>query len=528
MKTDDAGLLRRRSESIVPHGWSRFPPDLLQKARRRVLFIAWLSFGAAVLGSLLAVGNVLFVLRQPDPTWIGAGTIPIALAAGLLFAAVSERLDDLALLRIALVYEILFCLFAAIIGTWLPFRLSGQIVTLTWVTPIIILFPLVVPSPPSITLTVSILAASTRPLALVLLHTYAGANVDVTTFVMSTFSPAVAVVMAYTASRAVHGITVDLAHARRLGSYELLSRLGVGGMGEVWRAEHQMLARPSAIKLIKPQSMTQDFAQQQVVLRRFEREARTTAAMQSPHTIDVYDFGIAQSGAFYYVMELLRGLDMEELVDRFGPLPPARLVYLLEQMCDSLGEAHEHGLIHRDVKPANVYVCRFNRQVDFVKILDFGLVRQTQNVGAEATRLTIDGAAVGTPGFVAPEQVLGQTIDGRTDIYSLGCTAYWALTGEYVFQAETGMGTMMMHVNTPPEPPSLIGAQTIPPDLEDLILWCLEKDPSNRPRNVDEVAKALAICDVGERWSQGPAHLWWESNLITSGRPESRWTAAGE
>jgi serine/threonine-protein kinase len=478
-----------------------------------VLFIAWLMLGFTGAGTLISTAYTVFVLGGPDPAWLGGHAVMLVLAVGLVFAALDRRLSHLAVLHIALAYEVLFCLVAAVLGTWLPYRETGQLPPLTWVTPIIILFPLIVPSPPRVTLTVALVAAATQPLALVLLKTFAGVPVDTARFVGLSIGPGLAVALAYASSRVVHGITVDLANARRMGSYQLESRLGVGGMGEVWRARHQLLARPAAIKLIRPESLTEDAVRQHVILARFEREAQATAAMQSPHTIQLYDFGIAQSGAFYYVMEFLRGLDLEALVDRFGPLPPSRAVYLFHQVCHSLAEAHENGLIHRDIKPANVYLCRYGREVDFVKVLDFGLVRSARDGNGDQIRLTADISVGGTPGFVAPEQVLGKEADGRTDVYSLGCTAYWALTGSYVFQGQTALETVMMHVNTAPQPPSSSSAEAIPPDLDRLVLSCLEKDPEDRPRDADQLADMLAACDVGEPWTQETAKRWWEINM---------------
>jgi serine/threonine-protein kinase len=211
-------------------------------------------------------------------------------------------------------------------------------------------------------------------------------------------------------------------------------------------------------------------------------------------------------------MEYLEGLDLEELVKNHGPVPPNRLVFLLTQVCDSLGEAHERGLIHRDVKPANIYVCRYGRCDDFVKVLDFGLVK-TNGDREDDVSITADGTVSGTPAFVAPEQVLGEKIDGRTDIYSLGCAAYWALTGTYVFQGKSAMATVMMHVNTTPAPPSSVGIQDIPTDLDNIIMACLEKDPAKRPQTADELAERLANCVLGDAWNRQTARNWWETNV---------------
>jgi serine/threonine-protein kinase len=487
-----------------------------------VRFIAWLMLGIMGPGAIIDLGYAKIVQGEVDSILVVSSIVAVAIGAAFLFAAYSPRFTHLTVLRIALAYEVVVCFIMATVLPWVMFDMTGQYPYVTWVTPLIILFPLIVPSPPRITLVTALLAAATRPAGLIILDLTTSMEVDVPMLILSSVSPMFAVGIAYASSRVVHGMNVDLAKAQRLGSYQLESRLGVGGMGEVWRAQHQLLARPAAIKLIRPESLTDDPLRQHVILARFEQEAQATAAMESPHTIQLYDFGIAQSGAFYYVMEYLNGLDLDELVQRFGTVPSSRLVHLLSQMCDSLGEAHEHGLIHRDIKPANIYVCRYGRHYDFAKVLDFGLVKFERDGEEDELRLTTDISVGGTPGFIAPEQALGKEADGRTDIYSLGCTAYWALTGSTVFQGETPMETVMMHVNKPPEPVSSRGKQVIPPDLDKFVLACLEKDPADRPRDVDEVAEMLAACDVGEVWSQEAAKQWWEDNVPASERTEIR------
>ena len=210
-----------------------------------------------------------------------------------------------------------------------------------------------------------------------------------------------------------------------LGHYRLMEKIGEGGMGEVWRARHQLLARPCAIKLIRTELLDQ--SRREAATERFRLEARSIARLSSPNTVRLYDFGVSETGSFYFVMELLSGMDLSSLVQRFGPLPPERAVHVLRQACRSLGEAHAAGLLHRDIKPHNLYLCRLGLDFDVVKVLDFGLVKSLSEGAAE---LTAEGALTGTPAYMPPERVIGAAVDERSDIYSLGCVAYWMLTGQ--------------------------------------------------------------------------------------------------
>jgi serine/threonine-protein kinase len=321
--------------------------------------------------------------------------------------------------------------------------------------------------------------------------------------------------MSYIAARVIYRLGTDVTRARELGSYRLAELLGKGGMGEVWRAHHRMLARPAAIKLLRPEVLVADGGEGlPVVLRRFEREAQATALLRSPHTIHLYDFGVADDGSFYYVMELLEGFDLETLVRRFGPLPPPRTVHLLAQVCESLAEAHAEGLIHRDIKPANVYVCRYGLETDFVKVLDFGLVKpQQQRAEVEALRLTAGDIMGGTPAYMAPEQVLGdRPVDARTDIYAVGCLGYWLLTGQLVFEGETAMQLAMHHLQTPAVPPSARSELAVPRALDRLMLACLAKDPAHRPESAVALGDRLRECRGEDEWTRADAQRWWDTH----------------
>ena len=246
-----------------------------------------------------------------------------------------------------------------------------------------------------------------------------------------------------------------------------------------------------------------------MLVKRFELEARSTASLTSAHTVDLYDFGVTDDGSFYYVMELLDGLDCDDLVRRFGAIPAARIVHLLVQVCESLDEAHAKGLIHRDVKPANIYVCRSGNRFDFAKVLDFGLVTHRSTVEAQDTRLTLPHQALGTPQFMPPEVALGKETDGRTDLYALGCVAYWLATGRPVFDGESLYEVVSKHLHASPDPPSRHAPHEVPPELDDLVLACLEKEPDRRPGTARELARRLRDIPLTDRWGDEQAEAWW-------------------
>ena len=308
---------------------------------------------------------------------------------------------------------------------------------------------------------------------------------------------------------------------RRVGGYQLLERLGHGGMGEVWSARHPMLDRRVAIKFVRPEVLGAGSGiDASLVLRRFEREAQATASLTSPHTIQVFDFGITGDGTLYYVMELLAGLDLETLVREFGPVPADRAAFLLRQMCHSLADAHSRGLVHRDVKPANIYVCRMGLDFDFVKVLDFGLVKFRDRAPTAQTLLTIDQATTGTPAYMAPEVIMGDAdVDSRADVYAFGCVAYFLLTGRLVFDAPTPMKMLVQHVEAVPVPPSRRTELPIPPELDEMVLRCLEKDPNRRPQSAEELFAVADGCTVCRTWTRAEARTWWQRHLPEHAEP---------
>ncbi len=319
-------------------------------------------------------------------------------------------------------------------------------------------------------------------------------------------------------ARAISRLRRQVAEARQLGQYRLRRRIGAGGMGEVYLAEHQLLKRPCALKLIRRVSMADP-----TTLARFEREVRLTAALSHPNTVDIYDYGRTEDGTYYYVMEYLPGLNLKELVERHGPLPPGRVVYLLRQVCQALREAHIAGLIHRDLKPSNILVSRRGAIDDVAKLLDFGLVLPiTRSSGAP--HLSGEGQVLGTPLFMSPEQATGgRTLDARSDIYSLGAVAYYLLTGHAPFEGGDGIWLLIAHARDPVVPPSQVRAG-IPEDLERIVLCCLAKDADDRFPDAETLERALGECTCAGDWDQESAARWWRAAErapapVASGRP---------
>jgi DNA-binding NtrC family response regulator len=293
----------------------------------------------------------------------------------------------------------------------------------------------------------------------------------------------------------------------RVGSYSLIERLGAGGMGEVWLARHQLLARPAAVKIVREASLGGG-EDGHLRRQRFAREAQATSELQSPHTVQLYDFGITDGGGFYYVMERLRGMDLKRMVERHGPLAPERVVFLLKQVCLSLSEAHALGLVHRDIKPANLFLCRLGSEYDFVKVVDFGVV--SRHAHESSAQITTAGMILGTPAFLAPELVSSHAFDGRADIYALGCVAFWLLTGRPPFEGNDAMTVLMHHVQTAPAPPSTMCEESIPAQLDTLVLECLSKDPQRRPASAEALGERLDRVPVVGEWNQRRARAWWE------------------
>lgn len=509
---DERLFLRDEGRRVRASG---LPPDVLAQAARRLRVLAFLYafvfFMSAFVPALMdPADRTRFFWTEQS----AAGIVSIALA--LLVAALtsSPRIPIRWVMNIGLGFEVVssFGIAAAEFLNPASVDFYAGWVGLSWVAVWVLLFTVVVPNSPRRTVLATLASVSAVPLVIgFVVATNPIPGVTPFKFFFGVVFPYLLVaLMAYVGARVIYALGREVTRARELGGYRLVERLGAGGMGEVWRAEHRLLARPAAIKLVRAEFDGAPGAGPRAHMQeRFEREAQATASLRSPHTVELYDFGLANDGTFYYVMELLDGYNLDALVARFGPMPAERAIHLLVQVCHSLGEAHAEGLIHRDIKPANVYACRYGREVDFVKVLDFGMVK-SQRESAD-TQLTGEHAIWGTPAFMAPEQVLGsRPVDGRTDLYAVGCLAYWLVTGQLVFAGRTPMEIMMQHTQTPPVPPSARTELEIPPALDRAILGCLEKNPDDRPATADQLAEALASIATRSAWTTERAREWWE------------------
>jgi hypothetical protein len=498
----------------------QFPPDLLRQASRRLQILALIGAALWALGP--GLGHLALYLTSPEnPRWGQFGaTDTIAATAFLISLGLYGYLrirdhDPAFVLNLALVYMV-----ACAAGIALMFHMGPPGVTpvntepmISWIGPVILMFAALVPGSPWKMLAAGFLAASMDPLGMVIAQAVGHYRFGPlrNAFIMhypSYLLLGVAVVISHVVTR----LGKQVAKEREMGSYRVGELLGGGGMGQVYKATHRMLARPAAIKLIHPEVLAaQDRKSAGLAVARFRREAEAAARLRSPHTVELYDFGVTEDGTLYFVMELLEGMDLESLVKREGPLPQKRVIHILRQVCESLEEAHVFGLVHRDIKPANIHVGRVGLRHDFVKVLDFGLVKSIAPAGGEDSMATAAGLTPGTPAYMAPEMALGESVDGRADLYALGCVAYYLLTGQLVFEAANGLQMIAKHIQETPVPPSQRSELDVAPELDRVVLACLAKRPDDRPESATELDRLLAEIEI-EPWSEEEATRWWRTH----------------
>ena len=491
------------------------PYDLLKEASNRLGILCLLAAALWVVATVLdhvamrAMGVTEAGVQMSDVVAI----VSVVVSLALYWYSRKDLREPQFILDLGLVYMVYTAAALGLMMHWGPVtdRHAEIFPMITWIGVVVLMFAAIVPNSPGKTLIAALIAVTMNPLGM-LVGAARGINFGPLSNLMLMHYPdyllvGVAVVISHVVTKL--GQKVD--KAREMGSYQLIALIGRGGMGEVWRARHRMLTRDAAIKLINPDMLGRAGT---VIQRRFEQEAKATALLRSPHTIGLYDFGVSENGIFYYVMELLDGIDLETLVQRFGPQPAARVVYILRQVCRSLDDAHNHGLIHRDIKPTNIFLCRMGNEYDYAKVLDFGLVKVLES---NEPQMTGTHATTGTPSYMAPELAMGSSnIDGRTDLYGLGCVAYWLLTGRMVFEENGSTAMMLAHLQKVPVPPSQRTELAVPESLDRAILMCLEKTPEARPASAEVFARMLDNSTSNESWTSEDAQRWWLNH-----RPEN-------
>ena len=509
-RRDTASLARDSGRTTT-----RLPDELLNEQVHRI------GLFGVVIGGLWTLGLFIDIVMAPYVWGVSMSVRAVSLeVTGIAAAALvvwyvrycghSPQTKT----NVSLGYLVFNGMGVAVLNTWIFPPVQAQVIHLSWVTVGILVFSMISPASPRKMLITALITASMDPLAFWIAYLAGAPVVSLLHAVVLAMPNYACAMIAVLPSHVLQHVGRRLREAQELGSYKLVELLGTGGMGQVWRAEHNLLARDAAIKLVRPEVLgARNDAEAKQVLRRFEREAQATAQLSSPHTIQLFDFGMTQDGTFYYVMELLSGRDVESFVREFGPVPANRALFLLRQVCHSLADAHARGLVHRDIKPANIYICRMGLEYDFVKVLDFGLVKANRGADAE-TLMTIDHTTTGTPAYMAPEIILGEAeVDRRADVYALGCVAYFLLTGQLVFEADTPMKMLLQHLHAQPLPPSQRTEVPIPRELDELVMACLDKNPDKRPQNAEELFHMACGCRTCDGWNQTQAGEWWKVHL---------------
>jgi serine/threonine-protein kinase len=495
------------------------PPDLLREAALRLGILSLVTGGLWLLGTAFGHLSLRELTAPGDPRWRQLDMTDVIAAACVVLSLALYRFtrrttrDPQFVLDLGLVYMTVMAFGLGIMFHWFGAPPNYPISThISWIGVMILMVAAILPSSMPKMLLAASISVAMNPLGMLISRVRNhGAPGSLRDLVLMHYPDFMLVGVALVISRVMTQLGRQVRKEREMGSYQLTELLGRGGMGEVYRAQHRMLARPAAIKLIRPEALgAPDSEPARLAVRRFHREAEAAANLRSPHSVEIYDFGVTEDGTLYFVMELLDGMDLEALVSTHGPLPPARVIHILLQVCESLEEAHRAGLVHRDIKPANIHVGRLGLQHDFVKVLDFGLVKPVSSMHPTDgdTLGTAAGLTPGTPAYKAPEAALGEPVDGRSDLYALGCVAYYLLTGVPVFDAATGVQMIAKHLTSVPVPPSKRAPVAIPPRLETLVLDCLAKRPEDRPQTAGEVARRLDDVEV-EPWNDALAIEWW-------------------
>lgn len=491
-------------------------PEVLERA------VSGLSWTCAICAATSLAFTVIQYLLQPEFALAWTHPLLRAASAGVVIASLGclsiQRLGWLTkyqLLDLGIVFQVTIAFAAGLLEGSIGRAPDTAVVGLSGIAVWMMLCARMMPKPPLKSALASVLCVGMWPLAY---------SVDIAVLrldpmpqhrMLAWILPlSVVAIWTHVVNNRTLRLYVQQQRAEEIGSYVLHKLIDRGGMGEVWLAKHRTLARDAALKLIRPEVLHSNSGRRESLLRkRFEREAQATASLRCPHTVALYDFGLSKDGAFYYVMELIHGIDLQTLVRRYGPLDPSRVVHILCQVSQSLEEAHQSGLVHRDIKPRNILLGRLGLEYDFAKVLDFGLVKSLRPDGVESTA-TVDGSAIGTPAYMPLEMALGSSsVDGRADLYSLGCTAYFLLTGKTVFDAPNAATFAIAHVSAPVPPMSSRTELTIPLSLDEIIMHLLQKDPAKRISSAKELRHRLLNLPDVPAWPAEAAERWWATHM---------------
>jgi eukaryotic-like serine/threonine-protein kinase len=494
------------------------------EASRRLAVMSMMAFVLWIVANILWHATwPAFHPGVPDPGFRAPDVITIIAAVaslGLWLFIRQSRNSPQFYLNLGLVYLVLTCFAISLVMHWGLPAIEPLAPMISWVGVVILMFSAVLPVNPRNMLVAGLIGASMDPIGMALTHVHGFGTLEALRLgLLMHYTDFMLAGVAYVISRIVTRLGKQVTKAREMGSYQLGELIKRGGMGEIYKATHRMLARPAAIKLIRAEMLTTAHGESaELAIKRFRREAEAAANLRSPHTVELFDFGVTEDQTFYFVMELLEGVDLETLVKEHGPLPPSRVVHVLKQTCESLAEAHEKGLVHRDIKPANIHLGKAGIRRDWVKVLDFGLVKSVHQEKMGDSLATAVGRTPGTPAYMSPEMTLSESVDARADIYALGCVGYFLLTGKMVFDATSAIQMIAMHIKNDPVPPSLRANLQIPQSLEAVILKCLAKRPEDRYSSVIELSNALDAARI-QPWTEEQAKAFWNARQSVAAAP---------
>jgi hypothetical protein len=489
---------------------------LVTDAGRRLRLFSGIGIGVFAAGTVLS-GTVASAVGRGDHSrgvMLTLCVVLLLLSIGVHAYARRREVSSRALVRTGLAYVVMAAAAMAAAETVFAARGAPEWTGVSGICVWLVLFPLIIPCLPRQALLAAMASATMLPLAYVVKIAAGGvpapADVLVRWWGPVYFCGGLSTAAAFSIHRMARSLAAAQAKVPGAGRYELAERLADGGMGQVWRARHSALPHDVAVKLIRPVAAAEGRTEiAEELVRRFEFEARAVALLRSPHTVRLYDFGLSESGELFAVMEYLSGLDLHRLVEADGVQPPGRVIHILDQICLSLAEAHDKGLVHRDVKPANIMLCRLGRQSDVVKVLDFGLVGAINPDPGSLTGDERNSTVSGTPGYIAPELLRGAVANERSDLYALGVVAYWLLTGTRLFPREDGGEDLAAQMTLPPEDPSVRRGEPVPADLTDVVLRLVAMHPEDRPASAMALRSELSACADAGAWTEEEADRWW-------------------